>query len=39
MKYFDRVENIEEKVESVGFKSLTHYHTMTPFDAPGKQAL
>ena len=26
------------KSEFVSFQALTHSHTMTPFDAPGKQA-
>ena len=31
--FFKAVKNLESSV-----KELTHSHTMTPFDAPGKQA-
>ena len=33
--FFQSFENIVGKEENAG---LTHSHTMTPFDAPGKQA-
>ena len=45
---FDRIEkNIGEKGDNAGYQNflffptmfLTHSHTMTPFDAPVKQAL
>ena len=37
MMDFDMVENIPTMFPE-GLFLLTHSHTMTPFDAPGKQA-
>ena len=38
--FFQRIENIVELPALSAFPQnmLTHSHTMTPFDAPGKQA-